>query len=155
MSDSDVTGDERPARPRTVAEKLTRLFKVLHPPGARPLSTREVAKRVKQNGGSISSTYISELRSGVKTNPSLDHIIWLAAAFGVSASYFTDPDAAERVDAELDRVEALHQRERLSDLAEQTVAIHERTADLNDSDRAALAELVQDYWHRRKQRRDT
>lgn len=154
VGDSDVVpGDERPARPRTVAEKLTRLFEVLHPPGSRELSTREIARRVKEQGGSISPTYISELKNGKKTNPSLDQIKWLAGAFGVSAGYFTDDEVAERVDAELDRLAAHQQNAELAALAEQTVSIAERTASLDESDKATLAQMVEDYWKRRKDRR--
>lgn len=144
---------EAVGRPVTVAEKLARLFDVLHPSGEPPLSTREVAKRVKAAGGSISPTYISELRNGVKKNPSLEHIMWLSEAFGVSAGYFTDPEVAKRVDAELDKLAAHHQRAHLAALAEQTVSVAERTANLDDSDRVALAEMVKDYWARRKGRR--
>lgn len=139
-------------RPRTVAEKLTRLFEVLHSPGSPPLSTREVAKRVKNLGGSISPTYISELRTGVKKNPSLEHIVWLSQAFGVSAGYFTDPEVAERVDVELDMLAAHHQNPKLAELAEQTVSVAQRTASLDESDKQALGEMVKDYWRRLKGR---
>jgi transcriptional regulator with XRE-family HTH domain len=148
----EVAGDARPGRPQTVAEKLTRLFEVLHPPAGRQLSTREVARRVKEQGGSISATYVGELKNGKKTNPSLDQIRWLAAAFGVSAGYFTDDEVAERVDAELDRLAAHQQNTQLAELAEQTVSIAERTADLDESDKVTLAQMVEDYWRRRKDR---
>lgn len=132
-----------PPRPRSIAEKLDRLFAVLHPAGGKPLTTREVAARVKQQGGSISPAYLSELRTGVKTNPSLDHVLWLAAAFGVSAGYFTDPEVAERVDQDLDRLEARHHHAQLAELAE-------RTAGLEPHDRAKLAALVEDYLSGRR-----
>lgn len=140
MTDADSPA---PApRPGTFAEKLNRLFEVLHPADRKPWSTREVAARVKEQGGSVSPAYISELRNGVKTNPGLDHVLWLAAAFGVSAGYFTDPEVAERVDRELDAAAARHRDARLVDLAEQT-------ASLDPTDRAALHVLVQDYLQKR------
>jgi transcriptional regulator with XRE-family HTH domain len=148
-------GGERPVRPQTVAEKLTRLFEVLHPPGGREISTREIARRVKEQGGSISSTYVSELKNGKKTNPSLDQVKWLAAAFGVSAGYFTDDEVAERVDVELDRLAAHQQNTELAALAEQTVSIAERTASLDASDKATLAQMVEDYRRRRKNGRNS
>lgn len=154
VSNGDVvSADEGPERPRTVAAKLTRLFEVLHPPGDRELSTREISRRVKELGGSISPTYISELRNGKKTNPSLDQIKWLSAAFGVSAGYFTDDEVAERVDAELDRLAAHQQNAELAALAEQAVSVRERTMSLDDSDRATLDQMIKDYWNRRKNRR--
>lgn len=148
--DGVPTCDPGARRPGTVAEKLSRLFEVLHPPGGRELSTRELARRVKAQGGSVSATYIAELRNGKKTNPSLEQIKWISAAFGISAGYFTDDDVAERVDAELDRL-AAHQRNLpLAEMAEQMVSIRERTADLDESDQAAFDQMVDDYWRRRK-----
>lgn len=141
MTDGAIA--ESSSRPQTFAEKLNRLFEVLHPADRKPLSTREVAARVKDQGGSISPAYISELRNGVKTNPGLDHVIQLAKAFGVSPGYFTDPEVAERVDQELDRIAARHRDSRLMELAE-------RTASLDDADRAALTALVEDYLRKRR-----
>jgi transcriptional regulator with XRE-family HTH domain len=96
---------------------------------------------------------VGELKNGKKTNPSLDQIRWLAAAFGVSAGYFTDDEVAERVDAELDRLAAHQQNTQLAELAEQTVSIAERTANLDESDKLTLAQMVEDYWRRRTSRR--
>lgn len=142
-------------RPRTVAEKLNRLFEVLHPAGSRPLNNRELASRVKEQGGSISQTYISQLRSGARDNPTLEHLIGIAAAFGVPAGYFTDPEVADRVDAELDRLVEMQQaKPELAEIAEMQVNINLRTASLDESDREALEDMVQAFWRRRKQRRD-
>lgn len=149
------SGPEKPPRPRTVAEKLTRLFEVLHPVGARELSTREVARRVKEQGGSISPTYVSELKNGKKSNPSLEQIKWLAAAFGVSAGYFTDDEVAERVDEELDRLASHQENRQLAELAEQEVSIIQRKASLNEADKKALEQMVNDFWARREGTRPT
>lgn len=143
-------GPEGSSRPRTVAEKLTRLFEVLHPVGGREVSTREIARRVKEQGGSISPTYVSELKNGKKTNPSLEQIKWLAAAFGVSAGYFTDDEVAERVDAELDRLASHQENRQLAELAEQSVSIRQRKASLNEADQKALEQMVEDFWARRE-----
>ena len=117
-------GEATPSgRPATVAEKLTRLSAVMHPPGHPPVTSRELQERVRAAGGSISAAYISELRSGKKTNPSLDHIQRLAAAFGVSAGYFTDVEVAERVDQQLDRLEAQQDQAQLQQLAMRTAGL--------------------------------
>jgi transcriptional regulator with XRE-family HTH domain len=137
--DSDTS---RPSRPDTFAGKLNRLFEVLRPAGGKPVTTREIARRVAEQGGSISPGYISELRNGVKTKPGMEHVAYLAGAFGISAGYFTDPEVADRVDAELDRLEEHHRSSRLVDLAE-------RTASLDASDRVALAALVDRYLQER------
>jgi transcriptional regulator with XRE-family HTH domain len=153
VSDNEVE-ESGSARPRTVAEKLNRLFEVLHPPGARPLNNRELASRVKEHGGSISPTYISQLRSGSRDNPTLENLIGIASAFGVPAGYFTDPEVAERVDGELDRLVELQQaKPELAEIAEMQVTVNLRTANLDASDKAELDEMVQAFWRRRKQRR--
>lgn len=152
VSDSEVPSGGM-TRPRTIAEKLNKLFDVLHPAGARPLTNRELAARVKEQGGSISQTYISQLRGGTRDNPTLEHLVGIAAAFGVSPGYFTDPEVAERVDAELDRLVEMQQaKPELAEIAEMQVNINLRTAELDDGERAALAEMVQAFWQRRKQR---
>lgn len=143
MTAPDLGTSPSANRPETFADKLNRLFDVLRPAGGKPMTTREVARRVTEQGGSISPGYISELRNGVKTNPGIDHVRYLAAAFGVSAGYFTDPEVAARVDAELDRLEGHHRSRRLVELAE-------RTASLDASDRVALAALVDDYLQGRR-----
>lgn len=149
MSGRDAPAEAAGSRPeRTFAEKLTRLFEVLHPAGGRPISTRELAARVKQNGGSISPAYVSELRTGKRSNPTMEHIKGIAAAFGVPAGYFTDPEVAARVDEELDRLEHYKRNTRLAELAEQTVTVNLRTASLDESDRAELAEMVQAFLRR-------
>jgi transcriptional regulator with XRE-family HTH domain len=149
------TEEARPegARPQTFADKLSRLFDVLHPAGERPMSTRELAARVKEHGGRISAAYISELRTGKKTNPTMDHIVGIAAAFGVPAGYFIDEEIAGRVGAELDRLEELKRNTALAELAEQQVTINLRTARLSDDDREGFDEMVAAFWARRKQRR--
>ncbi|TCK22349.1 helix-turn-helix domain-containing protein [Pseudonocardia endophytica] len=138
-------GTSSPKRPDTFAAKLNRLFDVLRPAGGKPVTTREIARRVTEQGGSISPAYISELRNGVKTNPGMEHVKYLAAAFGISAGYFTDPDVADRVDGELERLEEHHRSSRLVELAE-------RTASLDASDRVALAALVDQYLQDRDDR---
>lgn len=151
VSDEGARGER--ARPQTFADKLTRLFEILHPAGGRPLSTRELAARVKEHGGRISAGYISDLRTGKKTNPTMEHIVGIAAAFGVPAGYFIDKEIAERVDAELDRLEELKRNTSLAGLAEQQVTINMRKARLSDEDRKGFEEMVAAFWERRRQRR--
>ena len=152
VSDNEVQNG--PGHPRTVAEKLNRLFEVLHPAGSRPMNNRELASRVKEQGGSISPTYISQLRSGARGNPTLEHLVGIASAFGVPAGYFTDPEVAQRVDTELDRLVELQQaKPELVEIAEMQANVNMRTANLDESDQAAVAEMVAAFLRRRKQRR--
>jgi transcriptional regulator with XRE-family HTH domain len=151
VSDGGNVGEV--GHPRTFAEKLTRLFEVLHPAGERPITTRQLAARVKQHGGRISSAYISELRSGKKTNPTMDQIVGIAAAFGVPPGYFIDDGVARRVEAELSKLELYARDSQLAQLAEQQVTINMRKADLSEADRQGFEDMVAAFWERRRQRR--
>lgn len=135
-------------RPTTVAEKLTRLSEVMHPPGQPPMTSRALQERILEAGGTISAAYISELRSGRKTKPSLEHVQWLAKGFGVSAGYFTDDEIAERIDQQLDRLEDEQRHAELQDLALRTAGLVD---EVDPGDRAELRRLVRDELARRHQ----
>ena len=97
---------ERPAR--TLAEKLDRLFSVVHPPDRGEHTHEEVAAALRERGGpTISGTYIWQLRKGHRDNPTKRHLEALADFFGVPPAYFFDDEAAERVDAELQLLAAM------------------------------------------------
>ena len=136
---TDDHADQPDRRPQDFPGKLRRLIAVLHPPGRHPLSDRAIAARVRENGGSISASYVAELRKGIKPDPSLTYVQQLAAAFGVSAGYFTDPEVYERVSLELDRIEQINQQ----GSNQQLVELATRMASLTESDRDTVAALVQ------------
>ena len=88
--------------PRSLAQKLDHLFATVRPRGADEATYREVAAAIATQGGpTISPSYIWQLRTGVKDNPTLKHLQALAQYFGVETAYFFDDVAAERIDAEL------------------------------------------------------
>lgn len=51
------------------AERLNKLFDSVHPPGRKPHTNAEVAAALIEDGHQISKPYISQLRSGQRTNP--------------------------------------------------------------------------------------
>jgi transcriptional regulator with XRE-family HTH domain len=90
------------------SERLDHLFRTVHPMGRGEYSYREVAKAIEDHHGTtISASYLNQLRTGVKDNPTKRHIEALAAFFGVPPSYFFDSRAAARIDQELDLLAAL------------------------------------------------
>lgn len=95
-------GDEgEPAR-RTIAERLEYLFRTVREPGRREYSNEEVASAIARDQGvTISASYIWYLRTGQRDNPTFKHLNALARFFGVPPAYFFDDDASERVTAEL------------------------------------------------------
>jgi transcriptional regulator with XRE-family HTH domain len=97
----DPKAEEPKPRGRFSAKKLDHLMRTVHPAGRGPYSYGEVARAIAEAGGQISATYIWQLRTGVKDNPTVAHLTALADFFGVRPSYFLDDDETERVDAGL------------------------------------------------------
>lgn len=96
------------ASSRTFAAKLNHLFATVRPAHGGEASYREVAAAIAEQGGpTISSSYIYQLRSGVRENPTLRHVQALAKYFGVEVAYFTDEEIAERTDAQLATLAAM------------------------------------------------
>lgn len=91
----------------TFAARLDYLFRTVHPQGQRPYSYDFVAESVSRAGIDISGNYIWMLRSGRRDNPTLRHMEGLARFFGVSTSFLTDRDEAERVRGQLDKLHDL------------------------------------------------
>lgn len=93
---------------RTLADKLNRLFEIMHPAGERPPSNAKVAAVITEDYGvDISQNYIWMLRNGQRTNPGLRHLQALAWFFGVDPNYFFDSDKARQIDDELALIAAL------------------------------------------------
>jgi transcriptional regulator with XRE-family HTH domain len=150
---NDHAEQARPERTanRPFAEKLERLFQVMHEVGKKPHSTREIARRTerlhKQDRGvvPVTATYIGHLRNGDRSNPSMEAMNSIAAAFGVSAGYFTnDPEIVSKIDRELDELEEFH-RNPLAALAAETALVRARTANLDAMDRAKLDRMVKAF----------
>ncbi len=100
--------DAQEPGPRTLAEKLDRLFRTVHPAGRGEYSFHEVADAIRARGGpTISATYLWQLRKGIRDNPTKKHLEALADFFGVSPAYFFDDASALRIDAQLDMLAAL------------------------------------------------
>lgn len=90
----------------TLAEKLDRLFRTVHPQGRGEYTYEEVASAIRERGVMISHTYIWQLRRGARDNPTKRHLEALAEFFGVSAAYFLDDDAARQINEQLELLAA-------------------------------------------------
>ena len=103
-----MTANAESGRSRTLAEKIDRLFRTMHPKGRGEYSYEEVAEAIRTRGGpTVSATYLWQLRKGLRDNPTKKHLEALAGFFGVSPAYFFDDEAAVRIDAELELLSAL------------------------------------------------
>ena len=81
--------------------RLNRLFDTVYPPGRGPHTSAEVIAALKAEGVTMSAPYLSQLRSGNRTNPSSTTMAALANYFRIKPAYFTDDDYYEKLDREL------------------------------------------------------
>ncbi|OBH30031.1 secretion protein EspR [Mycobacterium sp. E342] len=85
----------------TFAARLNRLFDTVYPPGRGPHTSAEVIAALKAEGVTMSAPYLSQLRSGNRTNPSAATMAALANFFRIKPAYFTDDEYYEKLDTEL------------------------------------------------------
>jgi len=86
---------------KTFAARLNRLFDTVYPPGRGPHTSAEVIAALKSEGVTMSAPYLSQLRSGNRTNPSAATMAALANFFRIKPAYFTDDEYYEKLDREL------------------------------------------------------
>lgn len=82
----------------SLAEKLMLLFETRLSPDLDPYTLLEVTEGT---GGSISPTYLMNLRDGKFSNPSMSKIKALSKFFGVPITYFYDDDGADSLRSEI------------------------------------------------------
>jgi transcriptional regulator with XRE-family HTH domain len=94
--------------PSTLAARLDRLFQTFRRPDHSEHTYEEVARALAGRGGpTISATYVWQLRTGRRDNPTKHHLEALADFFGVSPAYFFDDAAAERIERQLELLAAM------------------------------------------------
>jgi transcriptional regulator with XRE-family HTH domain len=133
MAGGAAVTEQREAAP-SLAERLDRLFRTVHPGGRGEYTYEEVAAAIRDQGTMISHTYVWQLRKGIRDNPTKRHLEGLAQFFGVPASYFLDEDTSE-VDAQLELLTALRGSQ------VRTMAL--RAADLSPQGLAAIQAMVE------------
>ena len=122
----------------TFSARLNRLFDTVYPPGRGPHTSAEVVVALKAEGiTTMSAPYLSQLRSGERTNPSKATMNALANFFRIQPDYFTDEYYYRKLDQELTWLATLRD--------EGTLRIAMRTIRLSA---AALEEIIQlaDEW---------
>jgi transcriptional regulator with XRE-family HTH domain len=126
---------------RPLADKLNHLFAVVRRADGAEYYGKDVVAAVRDTGVELSASHLSELRRGIKSNPTVRVLQALADFFEVRVSYFfDDPAAVEQTEAELEL------RAAMRDARVQQMA--HRAAGLSATQRAAfqrvLAEMVRD-----------
>jgi transcriptional regulator with XRE-family HTH domain len=88
--------------------RLDHLFRTVRAPDGGEYTYRQVAAGIEGLVGyKTSSSYLQELRAGLRISPSMKHLHGLCAFFGVPIAYFFDEDLAARVDAQLELAASL------------------------------------------------
>lgn len=100
-------------------ERINRLFAVTPHLDAleREYRNREVVEACRAAGRELSESHLSELRRGVKTNPTLRVLQTIGWFFDVPVGYFTDADTAAQVERDLEVRETKLQAKRESERA--------------------------------------
>lgn len=95
----------------TLAYVIDQLFRKIRRQDGREYANREVAQWCEQwlgayaGGGTFSPTYMGQLRSGKRTNPTLSHLRALAAFFQVDPALFVNEHGS--MDLESDRANSI------------------------------------------------
>jgi transcriptional regulator with XRE-family HTH domain len=99
---SGVAQSEASGR-RTLAEKIDILFQTVRRPNRDMFSNDEVATACREaTGESFSATYLWQLRTGRRDNPTMRHLEALAQFFEVPVAYFFDDDQSSAIARELE-----------------------------------------------------
>jgi len=115
--------------------RLDHLFRTVRAPDGGEYTYRQVATDIERLVGyKSSSSYLQELRTGIRINPSMKHLHGLCAFFGVPIAYVFDEDLAARVDAQLELAASLR------DPAVRKLAIH--AAGLSPDALDAITQMV-------------
>ena len=123
----------------SIADKLDRLFQRVRPAGQGEYSHSAVAEAIReQQGISVSHTYIWQLRTGRRDNPTIQHLTALATFFGVPVAYFLDDEESRKIDSELELLAALR------DTGVTEIAL--RAADLSPSSRETISQMILKVW---------
>ena len=120
-----------------LADRLDRLIATVHPAGRGPYTLREIADAINTEAGTslISAAYISQLRTGQRTEPSHSRLAALARFFGVGIDYFSDETTTEETSRQLEVLAALR------DDGVRSVAL--RAAGLSESSLAAVRAVIE------------
>lgn len=123
--------------PATLAE----LFERSRDEEGRPLDVDEVARRCQASGCDVTASYLSDLCSGMKDNPSIKTLEGIAAAFGVHVSFFFAGPA--RVNPDHDAAQADWElSEAMKDEGVREIAL--RSSALDPAGRRILAAMLRE-----------
>ena len=128
-----------------LAAKIERLFDAVRRPDREHYSNEDVARACREaTGESFSATYLWQLRTGRRDNPTKRHLEALAGFFQVPAAYFFDDERGARIEEELALLAAMR------DGAVREVAL--RAVTLSEDGLGTVADLVEAIARREARR---
>lgn len=131
----------------SLADKIDRLFTTIRTNG-REYTYEEVARGCsKLSGGTFSKTYVWQLRTGQRDNPTKRHLEALAAFFRVPVAYFFDDDLAARMESQFALATAMR------DADVRDVAL--RIMNLDDQTRKSMVRIIQEITQMRQPKADS
>ncbi|MFI1105170.1 XRE family transcriptional regulator [Streptomyces melanogenes] len=87
---------------QSLAERIEALFRTVRRPDRTPYSNEDVARACRDaSGETFSATYLWQLRTGRRDNPTKRHLESLAAFFQVPVTYFFDDAESARISEEI------------------------------------------------------
>jgi transcriptional regulator with XRE-family HTH domain len=106
---SDADQGREPTTCRSLAEKIEYVRQVTTPQGEKLPSDEAIAEAINSKAGrqAIAGNTVYRLRTGRNDNPTKAVLEALASHFGVSAAYFFDEAADERIEEQLALLQAL------------------------------------------------
>ena len=137
-----TASDGAEQRFNSLADRINYLFATVVDDDGDEYTGKHVVATMREQGTDISASHLSELRRGIKDNPTLRVFQGLARFFKVNVGFLTgDPRAEEEVIAELELRQAMRDSE-VHDVAT-------RVAGLAPSQRVAMNCLLTDMLRER------
>lgn len=125
----------RPDVDQTLAGKIDRLFEVVRRPDGERYTHDEVAQACRDaTGETFSTTYVWQLRTGKRDNPTKRHLEALAGFFQVPPAYFFDDEQSAKLTGELALLGALR------DAGVRAIAL--RAVTLSADGQAVISDMV-------------
>jgi transcriptional regulator with XRE-family HTH domain len=128
---------EDSASTSVIAQRLNHLFATVYPPERGPYTLLEVANAINEAAGAklVSKAYLSQLRTGQRTEPSHSRMTAIADFFGVDVRYFSDHEVARHIDDQLKLLEIMR------DSGVQSIAL--RAAGLSETSLQAVLAVIE------------
>jgi ESX-1-secreted protein regulator len=147
--------DDAPRPDGLLASRLDLLFRTVHPAERGPYTPAEVATAINASEGAetISATYLWQLKTGRRDNPTYKHLIALARFFDVSPTFFFPDSETQRGEVPAEVKLALRD-DSIRQIALRAAGLSERSLAVI-ADMVSNARTLEDTRPRRGRRRAT